>query len=378
MINKWLLGGSLGLSLLGAIAVSHQPEPVLKSSPYTSIQEVTYPPKNPIITGAGFLSITLSLFGSVFSYSPKPKQEIEEETIPPVIYKVPKAPVSEAEATEFNFPDDDEVSEFSLEKVRGVSLEKIDSDFDKVIKSLSKGSALFAGARGSGKSSALRYFLAKRLEARPDTQILIIDPHFDVEEDVWIPGFSEEDYKDILIRKPEQALEAVRSVFNEGLRREEYNLRKEAPILVVIDEYQGFTTRSDSVKEMSDIITYIQNGFRKFGVDIWVGLHSLKNKNCGLDSSATMQMNWYLLGNLINDTNTIIPDNWNRTLLHRQRINLGKYAAIVCEAGDDPFVTSTPNIPELFKSMGNKEEKEEDEPTNVIDFNSYKKAGKGA
>lgn len=372
MINKWLLGGSLALSLLGAIAVSHQPQPELKSSPYTSIQEVTYPPKNPVIAGAGFLSITLSVFGAVFSYSTKPEK-------PPAIYKVPKAEVNLPEpdmavGSEFS---SEKVSEFSAEKVRGISIEKVDSDFDKVISILSKGSALFAGARGSGKSTALRYFLAKRLEAHPDTQILIIDPHFDAEEDVWIPGFAEEDYKDILIRNPEKALEAIRSVFNEGLRREEFNLRKEPPILVVVDEYQGFTTRSDSVKEMGDIITYIQNGFRKFGVDIWVGLHSLKNKNCGLDSSATMQMNWYILGNLINDTNTIIPDNWNRTLLHRQRINFGKYAAIVCKEGDDPFVTSTPNIPEIFKLMGKKEE-EEAEPTNVIDFNSYKKAGKGA
>lgn len=362
MINKWVLGGSLSLSLLGAIAVSHQPAPVLTSSPYTSIQEVTYPDKSPVLTGAGFLAITMGVFGSVLSYSPNTK-----ETIPPAIYKVPKAEVNVPESES-----ESEVSEFSSEKVRGISFEKVDSEFDKVINILSKGSALFAGARGSGKSTALRYFLAKRLEARPDTQILIVDPHFDAEEDVWIPGFSEEDYKDILIRNPEKALDAVRAVYNEGLRREELNLRKEPPILVVIDEYQGFTTRSNSVKEMSDIITYIQNGFRKFGVDIWVGLHSLKNKNCGLDSSATMQMNWYLLGNLINDTNTIVPDNWNRTLLHRQRISLGKYAAIVCKEGYDPFVTSTPNIPELFKLMGRKED------TNVIDFNSYKTAGQGA
>lgn len=388
-LNLGVLGFSALLTIGGAIAISYQPPIELKSSPYTSIQQAVQPPPNPFLKGLGTMAIAGGVVSGLFAYHPtkaktnKNNQEEEDQwqtmqpdaeddaptdiidplssilTDPPPFtggsLKPPTSPVLEKDL--WNEPEDLE----PLPKAQGIGIHEDSNPFAEVEKIFHYGSAIVAGSRGSGKSTALKYLLNSRLKARPDTRLLIIDPHYDPDEDSWLFGRSPEEHDGIVIRDPFKGLSAFNKVYKEGVNREESNLKKEAPLLVVIDEYQGFITRTESGKEMSGMITYIMNAFRKFHVDVMLGLHSIKKGMCELDSSATTQMHWYLLGNLVNDTNTIIPDHWNRRELHKERVALGRYAAIVCQEGYDPFATKTPDLSE-------KDTPAKPQKSNVIEF----------
>lgn len=414
-LNLAVLASSTFLALGGAIAFSYQPPLELKSNPYTSIQEAVQPSAHPLLKGVGMMMIGGAAIGGLYAYQPnKRKSEpevdepvndsIQQEEIPWQISEPKKEEDVPTDITERSFgksskkspPTDgslrqptsqnpidlwsderEDLSAITLKdkdtkpattkiKAQGIGFDEEPEPFSETEKIFHTRSAIIAGCSGSGKSSAMRYLLGKRLEARPDTRLLIIDPHYDPDGEMWLPGCSQEEHNQIVIRGGFKGLSAFRKVFEEGLRREELNLKKEPPLLVVIDEYQGFVNRTESSKEMSEMITYIQNGFRKFHVDIFLGLHSLKKGECGLDSSATIQMHWYILGNLINDTNTVVPDNWDRKKLHRERISLGKYAAIVCREGCDPFVTDTPDFSLLQSNQD--PEIDDQEKSNVIPF----------
>ena len=393
-LNPAVLAASTLLALGGAIAFSYQPPIELKSNPYTSIQEAVQPSAHPLFKGLGMMMIGGAVIGGLYAYQPNKRQvKIDESVNKPSQQEEKPWQISEPEKEEDALTDITERS-FSISnnpspptdgfrqqrtfptppkpidlwsdeedepipppplpaetrsgglvKVGGVGFDEEPEPFSEIEKIFHYGSAIIAGASGSGKSSALRHLIRKRLEARPDTRLLIIDPHYDPDESSWLPGYSREEQDRIIVRDPfRKGLSAFTKVYEEGLRREELILKKEPPILVVIDEYQGFITRSNSGKEMGEMLVYSQNAFRKFNIDIFVGLHSLKKSECGIDSSATMQMHWYLLGNLINDTNTIIPDHWDRKRLHRERISTGDFAAIICRKGGDPFVTATPDL----------------------------------
>lgn len=409
-LNPAVLAASTLLALGGAIAFSYQPPIELKSNPYTSIQEAVQPSAHPLFKGLGMMMIGGAAIGGLYAYQPNKGQvKIDEPVNEPSQQEEKPWQISEPEKEEDALTDitersfdisnnpspptdgfrqqrtlptppkpidlwsDEEDEPISppplpaetrsggLVKVEGVGFDEEPEPFSEIEKIFHYGSAIIAGSRGSGKSSALRHFVGKRLQARPETRLLIIDPHYDPGEETWLPGCSEDEHDRIVVRDPLKGLSAFNKVFAEGLRREELILKKEPPLLVVIDEYQGFISRTNSGKEMAEMITYIQNGFRKFQVDVFLGLHSLKKGMSDLDSSATMQMHWCLLGNLINDTNTIIPDHWDRKKLHRERVSLGKYAAIICQEGGDPFVAATPDL--SYQSPPESQEK-----SNVIEF----------
>jgi len=405
--NPAVLAASTLLAIGGAITFSYQPPIELNSTPYSSIQEAVQPPAHPLFKGLGMMMIGGAAIGGLYAYTPNKKQiketnepiddsvtgiddyELDKEeeeswqtseprsaeeeptdttersfnifsSPPPFTAGSRPQPISPSPIDLWDEEEEEELPSFPA-RADGMGFNEESEPFSEIEKIFHNGSAIIAGSRGSGKSSALRHLLSKRLQARPDTKLLIIDPHYDPDEESWLSGCSEDEHGQIVVRDPFKALSAFNKVYQEGLRREEAILKKEPPLLVVIDEYQGFITRTGAGKEMAEMITYIQNGFRKFHVDVFLGLHSLKKGMCELDSSATMQMHWYLLGNLINDTNTIIPDHWDRKKLHRERIALGKYAAIICREGDDPFVTATPDL--SVQAPSNPQPK-----SNVIEF----------
>jgi len=229
--------------------------------------------------------------------------------------------------------------------------EKALDRFNQLFNDFNRGSAIFAGSRGSGKSATLRYAVAKRMLKNPQTQLIIVDPHYDPDESIWLPGMTPEEHKAFVIRGANQGLEAIRGVFEEGERRERDNDKSKPPILCVIDEYQLVVDVTEAGEDLGRIIQQSMNRFRKYGIDFYLGLHSLKLKNTSIDSSALSQMGWLILGNLVNDTNTILPGNWNRKELSAHRERLGKYGAILCPVDRSPEAVSLPNLPEKFKQL---------------------------
>ncbi|GEM_PF-6307808 len=202
-----------------------------------------------------------------------------------------------------------EISPSPLRRFLESGKEKALDRFHQMFNEFNQGSAIFAGSRGSGKSASLRYAVGKRMIVHPQIQLIIVDPHYDPDDSIWLPGMSPEEHQAFVIRDARQGLEAIRSVFEEGERRERENDKSKPPILCVIDEYQLVIDITEAGEELGHIVGQSMNRFRKFGVDFYLGLHSLKLKNTALDSSALSQMGWLVLGNLINDTNTILPSN---------------------------------------------------------------------
>ncbi|MDJ1174890.1 type IV secretory system conjugative DNA transfer family protein [Roseofilum capinflatum] len=229
--------------------------------------------------------------------------------------------------------------------------EKARERFWALFDAFNQGSCIFAGSRGSGKSTAMRYAVATRMLEDPNAELIVIDPHYDPDETVWLPGVSPSEHSAFVVRDPERALEVMRETLAEGERRERENLKKEPRTILVVDEFQMLVDATDALDEIAHIIKQIMNRFRKYRVDVILGLHSLKKLNTGLDSSAVNQMSILALGNLINDTATIVPSNWNRNELDAHRQRLGKYSGILAPLDKSPEAVALPDFPKLFKEL---------------------------
>lgn len=220
---------------------------------------------------------------------------------------------------------------------------------DKVI----SGSLMTVGARGSGKSYALAAATARWLEKNPDGRLIIGDPHYDPDESQWLPTVPPKVVRErYVIRDFEKIAECLKRVYRIGCDREQRGLKNERRILLVIDEYLALRSMfPKQADDLAEIIKQIMNRFRKYKVDIWLGLHSFKKGETGLDSSVFQQMAFLGLGDALDDRSSPYPPSWDTNALTLERQSTGKYAAVVQPVGEKPFVVPSPDLPKWLKNL---------------------------
>lgn len=210
------------------------------------------------------------------------------------------------------------------------------------------------GARGSGKTTYLNYEAMRFLQLFPDGWLLIGDLHFDEDEVKWLPGIPVNILMERYVAtKAPKILEIFRSLRVELLDRIEQRDRKRRRIKFICDEFIGFMGRLNDAekKEVLQFLATCQDEGRKFGVDVTLGLHSIKKERSGIDSSILFQMDVLCLKNSISDPATKFPSDWDTKSLSQERhliqstLKQGQgFACVVCKQGEAPMVAVLPNI----------------------------------
>jgi hypothetical protein len=231
------------------------------------------------------------------------------------------------------------------------------------------------GSRGSGKTTYLNYEAIRFLEAYPDGELRIGDLHFDPDEEKWLPGVP----SDVLLHsfvanKKDKIINLIAYCHKELKDRIDKVDKKRHRIKLIIDEFVGFLGRcdDDELKMVNQFLETSQDEGRKFGVDVTLGLHSLKKERCKIDSSVLWQMDVLCLANSIADPATKFPSDWENKALAQQRHSVQSslkkgqgFACVVCKnhAGEPARVEVLPHIDlSQFRLNLSGEEVEQPEP----------------
>lgn len=184
------------------------------------------------------------------------------------------------------------------------------------------------GVKGTGKSLLMKNEAAQFKQIAPNGILWINDPHFDEDpepeqaQEQWLRPIPVEvlqrDYIKVSVSDQLSRWRQFRRVMRDRVsKKDKVGLRaanqlKKQPqttepvIKLIQDEFIGFVSKlsPDDVKEVVSIIEECEYEWRKYGGTISLGLHSLKNKQNGLDSSIYLSMIFVALGSSLADTNT--------------------------------------------------------------------------
>ena len=210
------------------------------------------------------------------------------------------------------------------------------------------------GAKGSGKSTVLSYEAIRFKQLHPEGELRIGDLHFDEEESSWLPGMPpSEQLEKYIANKPDKILAHFRRAYALLKDRVDRGDRKGHPFKLICDEFIATCARW-SEKEREEVLQAIQLSQyegRKYGVNITLGLHSLKKEQSGIDSSVLANMDLLFLGNALADPNLKLPSDFDAKLLvNRQQalqMTLKKqqgFACVVRKLGDAPQIQVIPFI----------------------------------
>lgn len=210
------------------------------------------------------------------------------------------------------------------------------------------------GGKGTGKSTYMAFEAARFLQLHPDGILLIGDIHYDEESSKWLPGISSEVLLDkYLAKKADQVLQVVRWCKKELRDRINKGDKKRVPVKLILDEFLGLTRRweKEEVEEVMEFIAESQDEGRKFRVNVTLGLHSIKEKRSGIDSSVLFQMDLLVLGGSIADTTIKWPADFEvkelSSLRNQVQASLKKgqgYACVVKRQNDAPMVVVLPDL----------------------------------
>lgn len=245
----------------------------------------------------------------------------------------------------------------------------LDEDFIRASK------AVF-GAKGSGKTTYLNYEAMMFLATNPNGELRIGDLHFDPEEPKWLPSVPSEVLLKKYVASKKESILALFRWFHAELKdridkgdrikpgqdvvtREGRTRRR---VKFICDEFIGFIGRcsNEEIKEIEACLATSQDEGRKFGMDVTLGLHSLKKGRSKIDSSVLFQMDILCLANAIADPNTPFPTDWDKKALvscrHAVQASLGPgqgFACVACKQGDPPIVQVLPHIDLSNFKIGN-------------------------
>ncbi|MFM6349006.1 MAG: hypothetical protein ACKPFK_28280, partial [Dolichospermum sp.] len=179
----------------------------------------------------------------------------------------------------------------------------------------------------------------------PDGELRIGDKHFDENESQWLPGVPTNILlNQFVAKKPEQILKMFRRAKQlldyriEGGIKQKHSECK--PFKLICDEFEGFVMGlTDAEKaEVMNIIAQTQDEGRKYLINITLGMHSLKEKRIGIDSSVLFQMDVLCLGSALADPNTKFPTYFDSKSLLKRQIELQRtlkksqgFACVVCK-----------------------------------------------
>ncbi len=258
-----------------------------------------------------------------------------------------------------------------VEENKTVAIDKRQSSFDELTADLApeidyswlnekfvSASKVVFGPKGSGKSIYLAYEAIAFVQLHPDGELRIGDRHFSEDESQWLPGVPADILeKKYVASKREQILAMFRRAgsllrhrVDSGIRLSHSECRR---FKLICDEFESFILQldDDEKKEVMGIIAQSQDEGRKYGVDITLGVHSLKKERIGIDSSVLFQMDVLCLGQALADPNTKFPADFDtKKLLSEQhtlqsilKLNQG-FACVVRKGGEMPQVVVMPFI----------------------------------
>jgi len=175
-------------------------------------------------------------------------------------------------------------------------------------------STAYIGNPGSHKSVNLKHHADQLVRINGLDEIAgIFDPHYDPSEeemlDTWLPGIPRDQIP--FYKKPEEGFAAFKAFYAEFRRRMEGNLKDEGLLIFIIDEFQDAFTGGQLAKAIEWLGEIVRGG-RKFGMRLFLGMHSPKKNENGLDSSVLMPMTWVLMGKTIDDTTPQWPGDIKR------------------------------------------------------------------
>jgi len=221
-----------------------------------------------------------------------------------------------------------------------------------------KASKVVFGAKGSGKSRFLAYEAIEFLRETPNGELRIGDRHYDAEESEWLPGIPPEILESNYVAKdPKQIFALFRRAKKLLATRVEQGIKANHQeffeFKFICDEFEAFmiSLSDDQRKEVLGIIAQSQNEGRKYGINLTIGLHSLKKEIIGIDSSILFQMDVLCLGASLSDPNTRFPADFNpkKLLVEQQQVQstLGSkdgFACVVRRLGQSPEIKIIPWI----------------------------------
>lgn len=217
----------------------------------------------------------------------------------------------------------------------------IDKDF------INSSKAVF-GAKGSGKSYWLAYEASRFLMENSGGILFIGDRHWDEEESLWLPGISRDDVaKNFLRDTTEGIYQIFKSVHKELMDRINSKDRKRSPLKFICDEFLGFMDECTDAqkKEVLLCIKASQHQGRKYGINLTLGLHSIKKGESGIDSSVLFQMDTLALGDSIADRTNAWPASFSLEKLWNgieEIKSQGSRACVVRKLGESPLAVAMP------------------------------------
>jgi hypothetical protein len=164
-------------------------------------------------------------------------------------------------------------------------------------------STAYIGQPGTFKSVNLKHHVDQVVRLRGlDCLWAYCDTHYDPDEpkdlDVILPGIPREQIP--IHKRPDEALGALQSFYQEFIRRRDNNLKSENFAVLVIDEFQDTLPKAHQKKALEWIGEIVRGG-RKFGMRMLLGLHSPKKGENGMDSSVFWAMTCVVMGMTIAD-----------------------------------------------------------------------------
>ncbi|MFM6277907.1 MAG: hypothetical protein ACKN9K_06160, partial [Dolichospermum sp.] len=133
--------------------------------------------------------------------------------------------------------------------------------------------------------------------------------------------------------------------------------------------------------EVMNIIAQTQDEGRKYLINITLGMHSLKEKRIGIDSSVLFQMDVLCLGSALADPNTKFPTYFDSKSLLKRQMELQRtlkksqgFACVVCKLGETANVEVVPflDLSQFTFDVGSQEVRSEPEETpQPADINPY-------
>jgi hypothetical protein len=235
----------------------------------------------------------------------------------------------------------------AIEQKYEVDLTWIDTDFIN-------SSKIVVGGRGSGKSTYLRYEAARWLIENPEGVLVIIDPHYDIDDPDkhWLNDLPQEDVASkFVVKKTGDIDKIVNDCYLELKKRISGDRKRPYPkVKIIFDEEENHKRLSTDFKKFLDFVEAVQDEGRKYLFEITIGMHSLKKENTGIDSGALQQMNWLLFEKAAYDPATKYPADFDQKMIKETAKsltmslpkNIGRTVVIIKQELSDPIITVLP------------------------------------
>ena len=222
------------------------------------------------------------------------------------------------------------------------------------------------GAKGSGKTYFMHYLATRWKQLNPEGIVFIFDSHFDPTDpkSVWFAGVEQEPLiGTVIFKKHEDIRDKFKDIQKEIHRRIENNLKPpHVPKIKIFwdeeDSYfkfwnTGLGKNPKVFEETVSTVATIQDECRKYGIDITIGMHSIKLKNTGIDSSTLAQMTWVMFEKACMDINSTFPSDFElseikppmKALMSELDRSKGRAVIVLDPDRYEPIITALPLLP---------------------------------